>query len=544
MLNDQPVWIRQLTAAEIEQWAQRSPGGVLAGTRFALKDNIDLAGVPTTAGCPALTDVAMTSAYAVERLLDAGALPVGKTNMDQFATGLVGTRSPYGACHSIASPLHVSGGSSSGSAVAVASGLVPLALGTDTAGSGRVPAAFNGIVGLKPTRGLVSKRGVIPACRSLDCVSTFTRTVGGAREAFEVLADYDGADPWSRRMPVQPPVRAAREFRVIGVPDRPLALDREHLAAWELALKHAETVAAHVVPVDVSPFVETSGLLYEGPWPAERWAGFGHWLEHDGPHLDPVVRAIAMRGRDVTGADVFRGLDRLAQLRRAGEPVWDDVDALLLPTTPRHPTLAEVAADPVGANAAIGTFTNFMNLLDLCGIAVPAGDRADGLPFGVQLIAPAFGDRQLLALAERWAGEAPVEAAPAAGSIAVAVAGAHLSGMALNRQLVDLGGRLGYRARTAAGYQLFRLPGTGVARPGLVRTGAGPVDGIALEVWELTPEAVGALLTTIPAPLGLGRLTLDDGRSVTGFVAESAGITGAEDISRYGGWRAYCAANH
>lgn len=542
-MTEQPVWTRRLTEAEISNWRARSPGGVLDGAQFAIKDNIDLAGIPTTAACPALeTRVAQSSATAVALLLDAGAVPAGKTNMDQFATGLVGTRSPYGACHSVASPLHVSGGSSSGSAVAVAAGLVPLALGTDTAGSGRVPAAFNDIVGLKPSRGLVSTRGVLPACRSLDCVTTFTRTVEEARVAFGVLAQYDAQDPYARAMPSRRPPRAAAEFRVIGVPDRPLQLDQPHVDAWEAALKHAQTVAAHVVPVDVAPLLEASTLLYDGPWPAERWASFGEWLEEDGPHLDPVVRAITLRGREVTGAQVFDGLDRLARLRRQSDALWSDIDALLLPTTPGHPTLAEVARDPVSANASLGTFTNFVNLLDLCVVAVPAGHRSDGLPFGVQLIAPAFGDVQLIELAARWNGER-ADPPPATGRPAsVAVVGAHLSGLALNSQLLDLGGRLSYRARTAGGYRLYRLPGTGTPRPGLVRTGDGPADGIAVEVWELGHDAVGRLLETIPTPLGLGRLELDDGRTVTGFVADGAGMGSAEDISVHGGWRAYLAS--
>ncbi len=542
-MTDQPVWIRRLTAAEIADWEARSPGGALDGVRFAIKDNIDLAGVPTTAACPALeSGVAEASAFAVELLLEAGAVPVGKTNMDQFATGLVGTRSAYGACHSVVSPLHVSGGSSSGSAVAVAAGVVPLALGTDTAGSGRVPAAFNNIVGLKPSRGLVSTRGVLPACRSLDCVTTFTRTVADARAAFEVLARYDAHDPYSRPMPHRRPARAAALFRVVGVPDRPLALEQPHIDAWETAVKHAHTVAAHVVPVDITPFLETSKLLYGGPWPAERWLAFGRWLQDDGPHLDPVVRGIALGGREVTGAQVFEGLDGLARLRRASESVWFDIDALLLPTTPGHPTLADVANDPVGANSPLGTFTNFVNMLDLCAIAVPAGPRPDGLPFGVQLIAPAFDDNELLDLASRWTGESPAPLPDPGPTAGVAVVGAHLSGLALNSQLLDLGGRLAYRARTAGGYRLYRLPGTGVPRPGLVRTGDGPAEGIAVEFWQLSPEAIAALRTMIPAPLGLGPVELDDGRPVTGFLAEDAGLAGADDITQYGSWRAYLAS--
>ncbi|WP_326552224.1 allophanate hydrolase [Micromonospora sp. NBC_01813] len=547
---DQPIWITLLDPAEVADAAARvDPAAPLAGTAVAIKDNLDLAGHPTTAGCPALADRPATStATAVRRLVDAGAVILGKTNLDQFATGLVGTRSPYGACHSVASAAHVSGGSSSGSAVAVATGLVPLALGTDTAGSGRVPAAFNGIVGVKPTRGLISTAGVLPACASLDCVTTFTRTVAEARPALAALAWADPDDPWSRPAPAQPPAGIATRMRVVAVPDRPLGLDPAHEIAWRAALTRLGAVAAHVVEVDVTAFLDAARLLYEGPWLAARWAAFGQLLEPDGPHLDPTVRDIVRRGRDVPGADVFAGLDRLAALRRRTEPIWSDVDALLLPVTPGHPTLAEVAADPVGVNARLGRFTNFVNLLDLCAVAVPAGQRRDGLPFGVQLIAPAFADAPLLDLAAAWCGEPVADAAAdatgsiavagATGSLAVAVAGAHLTGLPLNPQLVDLGGRLAYRARTAPGYRLYRLAGPGLPRPGLVRTGDGPAGGIAVEVWQLPHQAVGALLGTVPAPLGLGSVELDDGSRVVGFLAEEHGVRDAVDVSAAGGWRA------
>ncbi|MDG4764595.1 allophanate hydrolase [Solwaraspora sp. WMMD406] len=539
---DQPIWITLLDPAEVADAAARvNPAAPLAGTAVAVKDNLDLVGHPTTAGCPALADrPATTSATAVRRLVDAGAVVVGKTNLDQFATGLVGTRSPYGACHSVADAAHVSGGSSSGSALAVATGLVPLALGTDTAGSGRVPAAFNGIVGVKPTRGLVSTAGVLPACASLDCVTTFTRTVAEARPALAALTWADPDDPWSRPLPARLPAGIAARMRVVAVPDAPLDLDPAHEAAWQAALTRLRHVAAHVVTVDVTPFLATARLLYDGPWLAARWAAFGHLLEPDGPHLDPTVRAIVRRGRDVTGPDVFAGLDRLAALRRDSEPIWSDVDALLLPVTPGHPTLADVAADPIGVNARLGRFTNFVNLLDLCAVAVPAGTRPDGLPFGVQFIAPAFADAPLLDLAATWCGEPATNAGLAedSGSIAVAVAGAHLTGLPLNPQLVELGGRLAYRARTAPGYRLYRLPGPGLPRPGLLHTGDGPAGGIAVEVWRLPHQAVGALLATVPAPLGLGSVELDDGSRVAGFLTEEHGVRDAVDVTAAGGWRA------
>jgi len=532
----QPAFIRLLTAAEVAALAPATDGP-LAGLAFAAKDNIDVAGVPTTAGCPARTEPAARSATAVQRLLDAGAVPVGKTNMDQFATGLVGTRSPYGACASVFSADHVSGGSSSGSAVAVAAGVVPLALGTDTAGSGRVPAAFNGLVGMKPTRGLVPTRGVLPAAPSLDCVTTFTRTVALARTALGVLAGPDPEDPWSRPAPAVPPPGVARTMRVVAVPDGPLDLDPMHAAAWEAALAHAATVA-RLVPVDVAAFLEAAQLLYGGPFLAERLAAFGDLLEPDGPHLDPTVRRIVLGAESISGADVYRGQQRLAELRTAAMRTFLSADALLLPVTPGHPTLAEVAADPVGVNARLGTYTNMVNLLDICAIAVPAGLREDGLPFGVQLLAPAFADGPLLDLGARWCGE-PVE--DVGTRSLVAVAGAHLTGEPLNAQLVAFGGRLHARARTAAGYRMYRVPGP-LPRPGLVRGAGGPPDGIEVEVWDLPAAGLGELLTTVAAPLALGPVELDDGTAVPGFLTDPGGVDAAQDITHFGSWRAHRAA--
>ena len=526
-----PVFTQVLSPEHVERLS--GAGGPLAGVPFVIKDNLDLQGVSTTCGSTLPTAAATATAAAVERLLEAGAVPVAKTNLDQYATGLVGTRSPFGACSSVDSPLHVSGGSSSGSALAVALGIVPLALGTDTAGSGRVPAAFNGLVGAKPSRGLVSTRGLLPACRSLDCVTTFTRTVSEARAALEVLIGYDPADHWSRRRPAQLPPGGAARASVIGVPAMRLDLDPAYEAAWQAAVAQAARVADRVVEVDISGFLDAGRLLYEGPWVAERYAAFGHLLQDDGPHLDPTVRQIVLAGRDLTAGDAFRGLDQLAALRRTTEPCWSDIDALLLPVVPEHPTLEQVAADPIGRNQRLGTFTNFANLLDLCVVAVPAGRSVAGLPFGVQLIAPAFADGPLLDLAARWCGEPLAEPAPTPGRTLVAVAGAHLSGLPLNPQLVALGGVLHRRSRTAAAYRLLRLPGPGVPRPGLVAGGTGQLD---LELWDLPQQGVGALADLVPAPLGLGRVILWDGTEVLGFVATDA--AGA-DITDSGGWRAH-----
>jgi allophanate hydrolase len=531
-----PVFISTLSDRRVAALALAATGP-LAGIPFAVKDNIDVAGLPTTAACPTRTTPAGQDATVVARLIAAGAVPVAKTNMDQFATGLVGTRSPYGACAAVTSAAHVSGGSSSGSALAVAHGVVPFALGTDTAGSGRVPAAFNGLIGTKPTRGLVPTRGVLPACPSLDCVSWFTTTITAARAVFDAVVGPDPGDPRSRTAPVVPPPGIATRMRVIAVPAGDLDLDPAQREAWHGALARASGLG-HLVPVDVGPFLEAARLLYTPALIAERLAAFGDHLFPDGPHLDPTVRQIVLSATDASAARVFDTLARLAELRRLAEEVFVGADALLLPVTPGHPTLAAVAADPIGVNARLGTYTNMVNLFDLCAVAVPADDRPDGLPFGVQLIAPAFADRPLLDLAARWCGEptAPTTAPRAL----LAVAGAHLSGQPRNVDLVSVGGRLHARGRTAGGYRLVEVPGP-FPRPGLVRCPDGLADGIEIEVWDLPEAGLGTLLPTIAPPLALGPVTLDDGTTVPGFVA--AGLDGHErDITIFGGWRSWLAA--
>jgi allophanate hydrolase len=533
----QPLWITRVADRDLLAAAQAlddaDPALPLYGIPFAVKDNIDVAGLPTTAACPGFAYIAEDSAPVVERLIAAGALLIGKTNMDQFATGLVGTRSPYGRCSSVADPERVSGGSSSGSALAVALGLVAFALGTDTAGSGRVPAAFNGIAGLKPTRGLLSTRGVVPACASLDCVSVFAADAADAAAVFDVLAAADPQSPWSRN---EQAFHAPRRGRV-GVPlagQAPLA-EAAAAAAWEQALELAGS-RWELVPVDVSALLAAAPLLYDA-WVAERTADLGEVIDAAPDGLNPIVAEIVLSGRALHATDVFGAHHRLLELQREAEAIWPQIDALLLPTTPLHPTHAQVAADPIGVNSQLGSFTNFVNLMDMCALALPAPARADGLPFGVTLHAPAHHDRRLLELGCEWAGSDAQVRFP--GLVRLAVAGAHMSGMPLNERLTERGARLVEPLATAPSYRLLALAGGGpIQRPGLVRV-LEHGEAIEIELWELAPLALGELMGEIPPPLAIGRVELGDGSWVSGFVCEGYGSEGARDITDYGGWRAF-----
>ena len=537
----EPVWITRVTPEQLIDDARRlddaDPELPLYGIPFAVKDNIDVAGMPTTAGCPGFARVAERSAPVVQRLLNAGGLLVGKTNMDQFATGLVGTRSPYGACSSVFDPSRVSGGSSSGSALAVALGQVSFALGTDTAGSGRVPAAFNGLIGIKPTRGLVSTRGVVPACASLDCVSILAAGVADAATVLDIMAAFDPRDPWSR------PLGAPNELRRkrIGVPlpgqtepDEPAAA-----AAWRLACTRAAEEWT-LVPVDVTPLLDAAPLLYAA-WIAERATDLAAAIEAEPEGLDPTVATIIRGGSRQSAVEVFAAMHRLAELRAAAAPIWEEVDALLLPTTPIHPTHEQVAADTVGVSEQLGRFTNFVNLMDLAALALPGPPRSDGLPFGVTLLAPAFQDWRLLELGrDYWMGDEALPAPPSA-TVTLAVSGAHMTGLPLNHQLTTRGARPLRTGRTAPSYRLYALPGAGVRRPGLVRVDDGGAS-IKLELWTLSPAALGNLLSDVPAPLAIGRVELADGSEVTGFVCEAHAAADADDVTDHGGWRAYLAA--
>lgn len=543
---DRPeVWITLRDRAAVVAEAEAvDPTLPLAGLLFAVKDNIDVAGLPTTAASRSYAYEPTQDATAVARLRAAGAVVVGKTNLDQFATGLVGTRSPFGAVRNAWDPTRISGGSSSGSATAVALGVVDFALGTDTAGSGRVPAALGGIVGVKPTKGLVPNTGVVPACRSQDCVTVFARSLDLARTAVELMSGPDGVDPLAR------PDAALSDGSLVALPSVPRiavpqASQLEGLApgwaeAFARAVDRFRALGHEVVEVDITPLLDAAALLYDGAFVAERYAAVGAHIEAHrdemGADLDPTVAGIVLGGAAPTAAELFADQERLDTLGAAGRAALDGTTALLTPTTTWHPTLDEVAADPVGANSRMGRYTNFANLLDMASLAVPAG-FVDGLPFGVMFTGPAFSDRRLAALA----------AAFAAPTVDLLVVGAHLRDQPLNGQLVAAGGTFLQEARTTSDYRLHVLD-TVPPKPGLVRAGKadagdgvgdGASAGIAGEVWRLPAAGFATFVAALPAPMAIGTVTLADGTDVTGFLVEPYAVEGAEDITRLGGWRAY-----
>jgi allophanate hydrolase len=520
----------------------------LAGVPFAVKDNIDVAGLPTTCACPAFAYQPTQSAFVVDRLVAAGAIVIGKTNLDQFATGLVGTRSPYGACAAVHNRAYISGGSSAGSAVAVAAGLVAFSLGTDTAGSGRVPAALNGLVGLKPTKGRWSTSGLVPACRSLDCITVFARDVADAALVDAVVAGFDPADVYSRRAPAASEPELGARFRV-GVP-RPDQLnwagDPHSPGLFAAALARVAAMSGEAVEVDIAPLTAAAQLLYGGPWVAERTAAMEDLLKANPAAIHPVVRAIAQGGQAMTAVEAFRGEYQLRAHARAAEAMWERIDVLLLPTAPTTYRLRELMAEPFALNAAMGLYTNFVNLLDMSAIALPAGFRDNFTGFGVTLIGPAWADGRLLSLARRYEEIAPMPAAPpldltgVAPTVKLAVVGAHLAAMPLHWQLTSRDAKLVRRCKTAPAYKLYAMANTTPPKPALVHVGDGGA-AIEVEVYELGLEAFGSFVAEVPAPLAIGTVTLDDGSDVKGFVAEPRALNAAEDITALGGWRAYIA---
>ncbi|WMW62758.1 allophanate hydrolase [Serratia marcescens] len=561
---DDNAWLYLATPAQREQQyrqlAQRleAVAGDLSclplfGVPFAIKDNIDVGGWPTSAACPSFTYQAAADATVVARLRAAGAIALGKTNLDQFATGLVGTRSPYGAVVNSFDSRYVSGGSSSGSASVVARGLVPFALGTDTAGSGRVPAGFNNIVGLKPTKGRLSNRGVVPACRLNDTVSIFALTVADAAQVAELASGFDAADPYSRADPHTAPadIPAAPRFAV------PAQLeffgDVQAERAFHRALAQLQAGGATLEPLDFAPFRTLAEQLYYGPWVAERTVAIEQVLEANPQAIDPVVRGIVGNGLSYSACDAYKAEYLRAELARQIAQRLAPFDALVVPTAPTIRTLAEMAQEPVLFNSQFGTYTNFTNLADLSALALPGPLREDGLPAGITLIAPAWHDRALAAFGLRWQRQSalPLGAigrvlppqpapAPSTGHVRLAVVGAHLSGMPLNVQLTQRDAVRVEQTVTAPCYRLYALADTEPPKPGLARTAQGAA--IHLELWDIPLARFGEFVAEIPAPLGIGTLLLADGRRVKGFICEAWALEGATDITEFGGWRDYLAS--
>lgn len=514
----------------------------LAGVPFAAKDNIDVAGLGTTAACPAFAYSPARSATVIECLTAAGAICIGKTNLDQFATGLNGTRSPYGAPRNAFNRAYVSGGSSSGSSVAVAAGLVPFALGTDTAGSGRVPAAFQHLIGFKPSKGRWSNRGLVPACRTLDCITAFTETTDDARLVDSVIAGFDAADPYSRPLVDQPLAR-----RTIGVPRRDQRVwfgDGESEFLYDRALKTLAGLA-DIVEIDLAPFQEAAQLLYGGPWVAERTAAMAAILADDPDAIDPTVREVVEPGKAMSAVELFNGMYRMAELKRQTDLLWDSIDMLAFPTTGTTYRVAELLAAPVALNSALGFYTNFVNLLDMAALAVPAGIRHNATGFGVTLIGPAGTDLALLDAADAYLAVANLPSTPPLDlegkmqTVKLAVVGAHLKDMPLHWQLTSRDATFVGAFETAPTYRLYAMADSVPPKPALVHSTDGAA--IAVEVYELGVAEFGSFVVEVPAPLAIGTVTLSDGSSVKGFVAEPRALTGAEDITALGGWRAFIA---
>ncbi|CAB3822272.1 allophanate hydrolase [Achromobacter piechaudii] len=563
------AWIRRVDRATLDEQLDglrlmlAAVGGdmtrlPLYGVPFAIKDNIDAAGWPTTAACPEFAYTPGEDATVVQRLRAAGAILIGKTNLDQFATGLVGTRSPHGAVANTFNPDYVSGGSSSGSASVVARGIAAFSLGTDTAGSGRVPAGFNNIVGLKPTRGWLSTAGVVPACRSLDCVSIFALTVADAELVAEVAGGYDERDPYSRAMPAGAALPWPRAPRLAVPATLEFFGDAQAAAVFEDAVRALKETGAQVEAIDFTPFNELAALLYQGPWVAERFAAVQALWETNPDAIHPVVRGIVEQAANYSALDAFKAEYRRAELTRQIHQALAGFDALVVPTSPSIYTIAQLQADPVTLNSRLGVYTNFANLADLSALALPAGMRADGLPSGITLIGLAWQDRALARFGRLWQAQrglplgatgAPLPAALNAGldtasapkdTVRVAVVGAHLAGMPLNHQLTSRHAVLVEQTRTAGDYRLYALANTTPPKPGLVKSESGaPIE---VELWDVPVTAFGAFVAEIPAPLGIGTLELQDGRLVKGFICEPRGLDGARDITAFGGWRAYLAS--
>ena len=544
--NDPALFLAAVPEAELLARAAALPPGPLHGVPFVVKDNIDAAGLPTTAACPDFSRMPEEDAPAVARLLAAGALLLGKVNLDQFATGLNGTRSPYGTPRNAVRADLIPGGSSSGSATAVAAGIAAFSYGTDTAGSGRVPAAAQNIVGLKPSLGLIPTRGVVPACRSLDCVSIFAQNVADAAAVLAIAAGPDAVDPYSRTAPANwRRMEAAPPVLRLAVPEQAQLLfdTPDDAALFAGAVARAEAMGAKVTRVDIAPFLAVARRLYDGAWVAERTSALRDWVTGRPDALHPVTRTILEGGLGRLTVDAFDDFHAAAEARLLARQLFATCDALLLPTCPGVPTLATLAAEPIAANSRLGTYTNFVNLCDLSALAIPAGFRADGVPAGVTLVGPAFSEGRLAGIGAAMhhaAGLGPKPPAPAemaADEIGLFCIGAHMSGLPLNGQVLGFGGRFVRATRTAPTYRLYDLGN----RPGMVRAASGGA-AILGEIWALPAASIGPFLAAIPPPLGFGRVTLEDGSTVLGFQAESEGVANAPEITARGGWRAHLAA--
>lgn len=560
-LGDPGIFLHLLSedelAAQIATLGEFDPDAKpLWGIPCAIKDNIDMAGAPTTAACPAFSYIADEDAEVVRLLRQAGALIIGKTNLDQFAAGLVGVRSPYPVPKNALDPEIVPGGSSSGSAVSVAQGLVSFSLGTDTAGSGRVPAALNSIVGLKPTLGMLSARGVVPACRTLDTVSIFALSVEDAYRAFTSLNAYDAADAYSRELQAKPLAAPPNRIK-LGIPSADTIRffgDEVHKASFNATVKQLEAMGAEISEIDFNPFYDIANLLYEGSWVAERYASIEKMMKEQPEAVFPATYKVISKAESKSAVDCFNDMYRLQELKRLAQSRIDGVDMLCVPSIPTFYTVSDLAADPIQPNSNLGTYTNFVNLMDLCGISVPTAPREDGRPGSITLLARAAEDHLTAALANQvqqfyspalgatgWslphsqvAATAPSKSTDA---IELAVVGAHLSGMPLNHQLTDLNAKFLFKGYTAASYRLYRLAGGPPLRPGLVRSASG--EAIEIEVWSLPIEAFGAFIAQVPSPLTIGSVELEDGQRVKGFLCEEIATLDAEEITRFNGWRGY-----